>query len=125
MKEIRIWERVGALGLNENELGALTGDPNGVGPIHARELARRLGTGLDLHTRRWAATITPDSIVQVDAEASRPRRLTVAGDVWNGGNMAGHVLGWSARDRLRFAHRVATKYMTRSDGLPPTAKEVA
>jgi len=124
LKETRIWKRVGALGLNENELGAFTGDPNDIGPADARELARRLGTRLDLHTRRWAATVTLDSVVRVGAEASRPRRLTGAGDVWNAGNMAGHVLGWPAQDRLRFAHRVATKYVTSPDGVPPTAKEV-
>lgn len=125
LKEAAIWKRVGALGLNENELGAFTGDPPSLGADAARRLAGRLGTRLDLHTRRWAATITANSVVQVPADASHPKRLTGAGDVWNAGNMAGHVLGWSARDRLRLAHRVATKYVTSPDGLPPTADEVA
>lgn len=125
LRETKLWRHVGALGLNENELGAFTGDPTDLGMGTAKHLAARLGTRLDLHARRWAASVTPESSVRVPADRRRPKRRTGAGDAWNAGNLAGHVLGWSDRERLLLAHRVASGYVTSHDGLPPTAKEVA
>lgn len=125
LKDAAVWKGVRALGLNENELRAFTGDEPGDPLAAAQGLAQRLGTRLDLHTRRWAATVTPTSHVRVQAQTTPARRLTGAGDAWNAGNLAGHVLGWGDRERLLFAHEVATKYVTGIHGLPPTAKEVA
>ncbi|MBW3582102.1 MAG: carbohydrate kinase family protein, partial [Euryarchaeota archaeon] len=107
-----VWDRVDAWGLNENELGAFTRDAPGDPVFLAQALARRLGTRLDLHTRGWAATVTADSIVRVDASDEPARRTTGAGDAWNAGNIAAGLLGWPDRERLAFAHRTATAHVT-------------
>lgn len=116
------WSGVGALGINQNELGAFA---RGTEVAHAQELAEELGTRVDLHTRQWAATVTGSSATRVAAGRAPARRLTGAGDAWNAGNLAGYLLGAGERERLRLAHRVASRYVTGPSGLPPTGKEVA
>lgn len=116
------WKGVSAFGMNQNELGAFT---RGTSVEHAQVLADELGTRIDLHTRQWAASVTGNSAVQVAAGRSPARRLTGAGDAWNAGNLAGYLLQLGDRQRLGLAHRVATRYVTGSSGLPPTAQEVS
>lgn len=120
-----IWDRVDAWGLNENELGAFTRDAPGDPVFLAQALARRLGTRLDLHTRGWAATVTSDSIVRVDASDEPARRTTGAGDAWNAGNIAAGLLGWPDRERLAFAHRTATAHVTAATAAGPAEATVA
>lgn len=114
----------------------------------AQALAQRLGTRLDVHTRAWAASVPgkppstgssrrgvgqvdpssrsppSDGVVRVAAPRDRARRLTGAGDTWNAGNLAGHLLGLEDAARLRLAHAVATRYVIRATGLPPSWREV-
>ena len=121
------WSRVGAFGMNQNELGAFTGRTlaeEDLVPV-AQEMAGRLGTRIDFHCRGWAASVTADTVVKAKASAARGRRATGAGDAWNAGDLAGELLGWDAKERLRLAHRVATLYVTGADGLPPDAAAVA
>jgi len=120
------WPRVGAFGMNRNELEAFTGRTLEEDDLvtAAQGLAARLGTRIDFHCRLWAASITADTVARTKAFASRGRRATGAGDAWNAGNLAGQLLGWDARERLRLAHRVATLYVTGSDGMPPDAAAV-
>ncbi|MEA3190360.1 MAG: hypothetical protein QOD77_942 [Thermoplasmata archaeon] len=121
-----LWRGVGSFGMNENELAAYAGTEAGRDPMGAAaELSERLGVRLDVHTRQWAASVGPDGAVTVPASATPGRRLTGAGDAWNAGNLAGQLLAVPDRDRLRLAHRVATKYVTSASGLPPTARQVA
>jgi ribokinase len=119
------WERVGALGVNENEARAYTGDAEPDPAAAAALLARRLGTRVDLHTRGLCATATQEGVERVPTSELRPRRLTGAGDAWNAGNLAGHLLGLTPRDRLLLAHEVAARYVAGPSGLPPTAEEMA
>lgn len=110
-RQASLWSKVGAWSLNENEvrafLGRRRGDPLRLG----LELSRHVPCRLDLHTRRWAASIRAGRFVRAPALRAPARRLTGAGDAWNAGNLAGYLLGWPDRDRLRLAHRVATKYV--------------
>ena len=120
------WGSVGAIAMNENELGAFTGRTLAAGDLAAAasRLAGEVGTRIDLHTRTSATTVVPGgAAVTVKGLRGRPRRLTGAGDAWNAGNLAGHVMGWADRDRLRLAHKVATLYVTGASGLPPTARQ--
>lgn len=127
------WPMVGAVSVNENELAAFTGDEtvgDGGSPAQAvacaQGLARELGTRVDLHARRYAASVTPDGAAPVTVKGlpGAAKRLTGAGDAWNAGNLAGYLLGAPAADRLALAHKVATLYVTGTDGLPPTAKQL-
>lgn len=121
------WRHVGSVGLNRNELSALSGRELGDDGLldAARELAGRLGTRIDLHCRAWAASATAEAAVKAKALAPRGRRATGAGDAWNAGNLAGELLGLVPAERLRLAHRVATHYVTGTDGLPPRAADLA
>ncbi|MCA1819329.1 MAG: PfkB family carbohydrate kinase, partial [Halobacteriales archaeon] len=117
------WPQVGAFGVNDNELSAFLGREIAQAEYAeaAQELAARLGTRVDFHCRKWAASATADGIVRVPALAEPGLRSTGAGDAWNAGNLAGELLGLPDRERLRLAHTVATAYVTSPDGLPPTA----
>lgn len=120
-----LWDGIDAWSMNEHELEVFshgTGDD----PIAAaKALAGQLGIRIDLHTRGWAATVADGPPVQVEADDTPARRLTGAGDAWNAGNLAGHLLGFSPIERLELAHRVASHYVSSPDGQPPTAQEVA
>lgn len=118
------WAKVGAFGVNRNELSAFVGRELAEADVKpaARELSRRLGTRIDFHCRAWAASVEGDEVVQAKALAPKGRRATGAGDAWNAGNLAGQLLGLEAKERLRLAHRVATLYVTGDDGLPPLAQ---
>ncbi len=115
---------VDAWSMNEHELKAFS-DGTDPGLVEAaKALARKLGVRVDLHTRRWAATVADGPVVQVEADDTPARRLTGAGDAWNAGNLAGHLLGFLPVERLELAHRVASHYVSSADGQPPSAKEV-
>lgn len=124
LSERRIWDHVDAWSLNENEVRAFSGDASGTPEALGKRLSERVGTRLDLHTRRWAASIQDGTSVRVPALGGKPRRLTGAGDTWNAANLAGYLLGWPPKERLRFAHRVATRYVTGATGLPPSAPDL-
>ena len=124
LRERAVWRRVDAWGLNENELRAFTKDDRSSLPNLAVALSERVDGFVDLHTRTWAVSAKGGASVHVAAARSKPRRLTGAGDAWNAGDLAGHLLGWPTRERLALAHRVATKYVTAESGLPPSAREV-
>ncbi|HLE47418.1 MAG TPA: carbohydrate kinase family protein [Candidatus Thermoplasmatota archaeon] len=124
MKERSMWDHVGAWGLNENELRAFSADDNTPLGQLAQDFSRRHGCYVDLHTRTWALSAKGGVATRVRADPSKARRLTGAGDAWNAGNLAGHLLGWPARERLRLAHRVATKYVTGTTGLPPAPADL-
>lgn len=139
----RVWQRVDAWGLNENEVRAAAGAAAGRGAVGgksgkgaeggdvvtlAQGLAQRLGTRLDVHTRAWAASLPPDGtarrIARVTTPSGRAIRLTGAGDTWNAGNLAGHLLGLGDEPRLRLAHAVATRYVMAPSGLAPSWRDV-
>lgn len=115
-----LWHRVNAWGLNENELLAFMPEADDLISA-ALQLSSTLGVRLDLHTRRWAASITTTEMTKELAESTPGLRKTGAGDAWNAGNLAGQLLSFSARKRLQLAHRVATAYVTDTEGLPPRA----
>ncbi|HEX9816928.1 MAG TPA: carbohydrate kinase family protein [Candidatus Thermoplasmatota archaeon] len=125
IRQRKVWDHIDAWGLNENEVRAFSGDKKGPLLTVAKELSTRIKGHLDVHTRGWAASIHEGRLVKVPALPDTPKRLTGAGDAWNAGNLSGYLLGWDAKERIAFAHTVATKYVTGASGLPPTPKELA
>jgi ribokinase len=123
LAERRIWQNVDAWSLNENEVRAFCGDAHGAPEALGRALSKRIKGRLDLHTRRWAASIQAGESVRVAARPGKARRLTGAGDTWNAGNLAGYLLDWPTERRLAFAHKVAAMYVTGPRSLPPTADQ--
>lgn len=125
IRQRKVWDHIDAWGLNENEVRAFSGDQKGPLLTVAKALSARIKGNLDVHTRDWAASIHDGAIVKVPSLPDKPSRLTGAGDAWNAGNLSGYLLGWPDDQRIRFAHLVATKYVTGASGKPPLAKEVA
>ena len=119
------WRRVGALGVNENEARAFSGQDDADPVAAAALLARRLGTRVDVHTRGACASAAHDGVERLATAEVTPLRLTGAGDAWNAGNLAGYLLGCTALERLGLAHEVAARYVAGASGLPPTAAELA
>lgn len=124
LRKSAIWTRISAWGLNENEVRAFSQDAPGDVRDLADRLSQRLGCRLDLHTRHWALSVAHGARTAVPAYRGPPRRLTGAGDAWNAGNLTGYLLGRTDRQRLRLAHRVASRYVTGRDGQPPTAAQL-
>lgn len=125
IRQRKVWDHIDAWGLNENEVRAFSGDKKGPLLGVAKDLSGRIKGKLDVHTRHWAASIHAREMVKVEALPDKPKRLTGAGDAWNAGNLSGYLLGWQDEERIRFAHRVATKYVTGASGLPPTPADLA
>ncbi len=121
----RIWDRITAWGLNDNEALAfataagLVVPPDDSGqkltPSRAAQaLAMHLGIRIDLHTRVDAASFDAQGDSHREPlpdEAPVAKRLTGAGDAWNAGNLAGYLLEWSTSERLCLAHQTATMHV--------------
>jgi len=84
-----------------------------------------LHVGVDIHTPIGSATSTNQGDVWVDSFGKISGYVTGAGDVWDAGDIIGHLLGFKAEDRLRFANACAHLYLTNKNAKLPTLREVA
>ena len=80
---------------------------------------------VDVHTPIGSASSTNQGDVWVDAFGKVSGFVTGAGDVWDAGDIIGHLLGFKAEDRLRFANACAHLYLTSKNARLPTLREVA
>jgi ribokinase len=90
----------------------------------ARVLASHLNARVDLHTTRFSATFTKTGENVVPAFKVPVLRATGAGDAWNAGNILGDFNRLSNSCRLALANAVAAYYISSSDGVHPTPKEL-
>ena len=84
-----------------------------------------LHAGVDVHTPIGSASSTNQGDVWVDSFGKISGFVTGAGDVWDAGDIIGHLLGFKAEDRLRFANACAHLYLTSKNARLPTLREVA
>jgi len=80
---------------------------------------------VDVHTPIGSATSTNQGDVWADSFGKVSGFVTGAGDVWDAGDIIGHLLGFKAEDRLRFANACAHLYLTNENARLPTLREVA
>lgn len=80
---------------------------------------------VDVHTPIGSASSTNQGDVWVDSFGKVSGFVTGAGDVWDAGDIIGHLLGFKAEDRLRFANACAHLYLTSKNSRLPTLREVA
>jgi ribokinase len=80
---------------------------------------------VDVHTPIGSATSTNQGDVWVDSFGKVSSFVTGAGDVWDAGDIIGHLLSFKAEDRLRFANACAHLYLTNKNARLPTLREVA
>jgi sugar/nucleoside kinase (ribokinase family) len=88
----------------------------------ARVLADKLNSRIDLHTSKFAATITKKKEVLVPTFKINPCRTTGAGDSWNAGNILGDMNCLSNQSRLIIANAVSACYLLNPKGEYPTKK---
>ncbi|HLE95840.1 MAG TPA: carbohydrate kinase family protein [Candidatus Thermoplasmatota archaeon] len=111
------------LALNENELRLFSGVPG----VEAGRAALRREVApdatLDVHTSEASWTAGPHGETSVPAFRVRFVRATGAGDVWNAGNLLGHLLDLAPDERLLLANATAAIYVS-GTGPPPRLADV-
>jgi len=90
----------------------------------ARILASHLSARVDLHTTGFAVTFTKKGETVIPAFQVPVLRATGAGDAWNAGNIVGDAFGLSDGCRLALANAVAAYYISNSNGMHPTRKQM-
>jgi len=80
---------------------------------------------VDVHTPIGSATSTNQGAAWVGSLGKVSGFVTGAGDVWDAGDIIGHLLGVIPEDRLRFANACAHLYLTSKNARLPTLREVA
>ena len=113
--------------MNQQEATAaapMLGIPGGSPEELCVALARRLRVVFDLHGDKATYTSEGTRLTSVRVRASRTRRLTGAGDIWDAGAVYGRLTGMEEGERLRFANGAAKLYLESKEPLPPTAEQV-
>jgi ribokinase len=133
-RNIRDQGLVDVISLNENEarIIARTLSVGGLRRSYDRRdvirvsnlLHGSLHVGVDVHTPIGSASSTNQGDVWVDSFGKVSGFVTGAGDVWDAGDIIGHLLAFKAEDRLRFANACAHLYLTGKNARLPTLREV-
>lgn len=116
------------LNLNENELCQFSGVPNAAYTVPrylelTHSLQSRIKPLLNVHTTRFSIDISRSDAI-VPTFRIIPKRATGAGDAWNGGNIAGFLLGLEPGERLMLANAVAAIYGVSNEATRPTLQDV-
>lgn len=90
----------------------------------SRTLRGVLGITLDVHTPIGSISSTEAGETWVKTFGKIKGYVTGAGDVWDAGDILGHLLALSAYDRLRFANACAYLYVRDKTRKLPVIKEV-
>jgi ribokinase len=89
-----------------------------------RGLAAELKVVFDLHGFRESYTSDGFRVVAAKSSRTRPRRLTVAGDVWDAASIYGRLHKFGDSQRLKFANAAARLYLQNKDPVPPRLNQV-
>lgn len=90
----------------------------------AHSLQDALRLTVDVHTPIGSASSTGTSVVWAGSLGKVEGYVTGAGDIWDAGDILGHLLGLESADRLRFANACAYLYVTSKKGQTPSLTEV-
>jgi sugar/nucleoside kinase (ribokinase family) len=89
-----------------------------------RILTSQISARVDLHTTSFSATFTKKGKTAVPVFKAPVLRATGSGDAWNAGNVLGDASRLSDGGRLALANAVAAYYISNSNGLHPTRKQL-
>ena len=128
-------ELLDVISLNENEariiarllsVGRLPRSYNSNDILKVSSLLRDcLKVAVDVHTPIGSASSTKQDDAWVSSLGKARGFVTGAGDVWDAGDIIGHLLHFKATKRLRFANACAFLYLTNKNARPPTLREAA
>jgi ribokinase len=79
---------------------------------------------IDVHTRTICLTCKSNECMSALCYNVPQRVVTGAGDVWDAADIVGHLLGWKAEWRLKFANAAAGFYVSREDPESPNFEQV-
>jgi sugar/nucleoside kinase (ribokinase family) len=91
---------------------------------NARILAENFHTRIDIHTSKFAASVTENSETVVPTFNVPVLKVTGAGDAWNAGNIYGYAQNFPEDSRLTFANAVAAYYISNSSYGHPTLNQL-
>ncbi len=78
---------------------------------------------LDVHTPIGSVSSTGEGQTWVSAIGKIAGFVTGAGDVWDAGDIVGHLVGFQAQDRLLFANVCAYLYLRSKSRRMPTLRQ--
>jgi sugar/nucleoside kinase (ribokinase family) len=129
--------RLNLLAINENELRHYAGALNAADSFEslaalAVGLSGELPATICAHTAAFALEVDKSPTGTADAPRLwhapsyhvAPRRMTGAGDTWNGGNILGLLLGLPPDERLLLANAVAACYIAAAEPERPTLPQL-
>jgi sugar/nucleoside kinase (ribokinase family) len=90
----------------------------------SESLQETLSVTIDLHTPVGSATSTGQETVWVDSFQAHAGIVTGAGDVWDAGDIVGHLIGLRPVQRLQFANACAYMYLKSGNAEPPTLTQI-
>jgi sugar/nucleoside kinase (ribokinase family) len=85
----------------------------------------RLDIAVDIHTPIGSASSTVRGQACAESYGKAAGFVTGAGDVWDAGDIIGHLLKFNDEDRLRFASACAHLYVAVEENRLPTLREVS
>lgn len=88
-------------------------------------LHNSLHVKVDVHTPIGSASSTNQGGAWVDSFGRVSDFVTGAGDIWDAGDIIGHLLRFKIVDRLRFANACAYLYLTNKNAKLPNLREAA
>jgi ribokinase len=91
----------------------------------SRLLHNSLSVKIDIHTPIGSASSTDEGDAWADSFGRISGFVTGAGDVWDAGDIIGHLLGSRIVDRLRFANACAHLCLSHKKARLPTFREAA
>ncbi len=89
----------------------------------ARSLHEALSVTIDIHTRIGSASSTSEETAWAESFGEIAGPITGAGDAWDAGDIAGHLLKLENVKRLKLANACAYLYIA-ENATPPTLSEV-
>lgn len=115
------------LGINENELRYYSNcicnsDEDVVNA--AASLKQNIHARVDLHTDRFACTISNNATVVPVLQVPKIYRTTGAGDAWNAGDIFAELLHFDDDERLLCASAIAGYYISSHEPMHPTLNQL-
>ncbi|MHB1909551.1 MAG: carbohydrate kinase family protein [Nitrososphaerales archaeon] len=89
-----------------------------------KKIADASGSTVDLHTRSMSVSAKSSDATVAYCHRVSQKIVTGAGDVWDAGDLIGHLVKWDVMDRLRFANAAAGLYVSRDSAEPPSLGQI-
>ena len=89
-----------------------------------KKMADTSGSIVDLHTRNMSVSANSSDATVAYCHRVSQNIVTGAGDVWDAGDLIGHLLKWDIMDRLRFANAAAGLYVSGQSAEPPSLDQI-